>query len=101
MHPVNGPFSYRTESSYGSLGAAVGLLFYLHLCASVVLLGAEVNAAIHNLASDGSAQAEKQGSGWGYARPSEYTNPSRPASTHQPLPLREDEFQSYSVIFID
>ena len=32
--------------TYGSLGAAVGLLFYLYLCASVVLLGAEVNAAI-------------------------------------------------------
>ncbi|HJQ28351.1 MAG TPA: YihY/virulence factor BrkB family protein [Rubrobacter sp.] len=34
--------------TYGSLGAAVGLLFYLYLSASVVLLGAEVNAAIYN-----------------------------------------------------
>jgi membrane protein len=33
--------------TYESLGAAVGLLFYLYLCASVVLLGAELNAAIY------------------------------------------------------
>ena len=32
--------------TYGSLGAAVGLLLYLYLCASVVLFGAELNAAI-------------------------------------------------------
>src|SRR5215217_1614243 len=39
--------------TYGSLGAAVGLLFYLYLCASVVLLGAELNAAIyHQLTAD-------------------------------------------------
>ena len=39
--------------TYGSLGAAVGLLFYLYLSASVVLLGAEVNAAIyHSLTAD-------------------------------------------------
>jgi len=38
--------------TYGSIGAAVGLLFYLYLCASVVLLGAELNAAIYHLATD-------------------------------------------------
>jgi membrane protein len=32
--------------TYGSLGTAVGLLVYLYLSASVVLLGAEINAAI-------------------------------------------------------
>jgi membrane protein len=48
--------------TYGSLGAAVGLLFYLYLCASVVLLGAEVNAAIYHSGPDGSAEAEKPGS---------------------------------------
>jgi membrane protein len=39
-------------ATYGSLGAAVGLLLYLYLCASVVLLGAELNAAIYHPLSD-------------------------------------------------
>jgi membrane protein len=38
--------------TYGSLGAAVGLLLYLYLCASVVLLGAEVNAVIYQAVAD-------------------------------------------------
>lgn len=38
--------------TYGSLGAAVGLLFYFYLCASVVLFGAELNAAISRPVKD-------------------------------------------------
>jgi membrane protein len=38
--------------TYGSLGAAVGLLFYLYLCASVVLFGAELNATIFRPITD-------------------------------------------------
>src|ERR687891_453209 len=38
--------------TYGSLGAAVGLLFYLYLCASVVLVGAELNASIYHRLTD-------------------------------------------------
>jgi membrane protein len=34
--------------TYGSLGTAVGLLIYLYLSASVVLLGAEINAAVYH-----------------------------------------------------
>jgi membrane protein len=41
--------------TYGSLGAAVGLLFYLYLCASVVLFGAELNAAISRSVTDTNA----------------------------------------------
>ena len=48
--------------TYGSLGAAVGLLFYLYLSASVVLLGAEVNAAIYQPVRE---RAEQTGNpGW-------------------------------------
>jgi hypothetical protein len=40
--------------TYGSLVAAVGLLFYLY--ASVVLFGAELNAAIHRPAANSDAE---------------------------------------------
>jgi membrane protein len=38
--------------AYGSIGAAVGLLLYLYLCAAVVLFGAELNAAIYQPVRD-------------------------------------------------
>jgi len=38
--------------TYGSLGAAVGLLVYLNLSASIVLAGAELNAALHPSSAD-------------------------------------------------
>jgi membrane protein len=46
--------------TYGSLGAAVGLLLYLYLCASVVLLGAELNAAIYHVFTDAKPGGRKQ-----------------------------------------
>jgi membrane protein len=46
--------------TYGSIGAAVGLLFYLYLCASVVLVGAELNAALyHSLTADTADQEDE------------------------------------------
>lgn len=45
-------------ATYGGLGAAVGLLFYLYLSASVVLIGAEVNATIHRDVRDKRAQGD-------------------------------------------
>lgn len=38
---------------------AVGLLFYLYLSATIVLAGAEMNAAIHRSPTDGTIRAEK------------------------------------------
>jgi membrane protein len=38
--------------TYGSLGAAVGLLIYLDISASIVLAGAELNAVLHPAAAD-------------------------------------------------
>jgi membrane protein len=47
-------------ATYGSIGAAVGLLFYLYLCASVVLFGAELNAAIYHPVKDTGSRGPKQ-----------------------------------------
>ena len=47
--------------TYGSLGTAVGLLFYLYLSASIVLVGAEVNAAIHHSVADRTIEATRDG----------------------------------------
>src|SRR5215204_4084265 len=49
-------------ATYGSIGAAVGLLFYLYLCTSVVLLGAELNAAIYNPLTAGTLEQEDENS---------------------------------------
>jgi membrane protein len=45
---------------YGSLGAAFALLLYFYISAAVLLLGAEVNAAIHHYASDRNIQEEER-----------------------------------------
>src|SRR5215210_1389333 len=45
--------------TYGSIGAAVGLLVYLDLTASIVLAGAEFNAAIRYSFTEKSGQARK------------------------------------------
>jgi membrane protein len=46
--------------TYGSLGAAVGLLFYLYLCASLALLGAELNAAIYQPLTDNKPSEQRE-----------------------------------------
>ena len=48
--------------TYGSIGAAVGLLFYLYLCASVVLVGAELNAALYHSPTADTADQEDESS---------------------------------------
>jgi membrane protein len=44
---------------YGSLGAAFALLLYFYISAAVLLLGAEVNAAIHYYAPNSNIQEEE------------------------------------------
>ena len=45
---------------YGSLGAAFALLLYFYISAAVLLLGAEVNVAIHHFTSDRKIQREER-----------------------------------------
>ena len=48
------------NATYGSLGAAVGLMMWLWISATVVLLGAELNAEIeHQTAQDSTVGEEK------------------------------------------
>jgi membrane protein len=45
---------------YGSLGAAFALLLYFYISAAVLLMGAELNAAIYYYASDRSTEEERR-----------------------------------------
>jgi membrane protein len=45
---------------YGSLGAAFALLLYFYISAAVLLLGAEVNAAIYHLTADRKTSEEER-----------------------------------------
>jgi len=47
-------------ATYGSLGAAVGLLVYLDLSASIVLAGAELNAVLHPAGAHGTTSAQRR-----------------------------------------
>ena len=49
--------SYNT--TYGSLGAAIGLMTWLWISSIVVLVGAEINAKVEREAKGGAAAAEK------------------------------------------
>jgi membrane protein len=49
---------------YGSIGAAFVLLLYFYISAEVLLLGAEVNAAIHHYASDRHMRVEEHTTGY-------------------------------------
>ncbi len=47
--------------TYGSIGAAVGLLVYLNISASIVLAGSELNAALYSSAADKERAGEPAG----------------------------------------
>lgn len=45
--------------TYGSLGAAVGLLLYFYISASIVLLGAEINAALRRQTANAASRTDR------------------------------------------
>jgi len=48
------------NAMYGSIGAIIVLLLYFYISAAVLLLGAEMNAAIEHLSSEGKNPGEKE-----------------------------------------
>ncbi|MEE1924906.1 YihY/virulence factor BrkB family protein [Pseudomonas sp. 148P] len=48
------------NAMYGSIGAIIVLLLYFYISAAVLLLGAEMNAAIEHLSAEGKNPGEKQ-----------------------------------------
>ncbi|EJT84255.1 ribonuclease BN [Pseudomonas putida S11] len=44
---------------YGSIGAIIVLLLYFYISAAVLLLGAEMNAVIEHMSSEGKNPGEK------------------------------------------
>ncbi len=48
------------NAMYGSIGAIIVLLLYFYISAAVLLLGAEMNAAIEHLSAEGKDPGEKQ-----------------------------------------
>ena len=49
------------NATYGSLGAAIGLMTWMWISAIVVLMGAELNAELDRAAADAAALADKSG----------------------------------------
>jgi membrane protein len=47
------------DAMYGSIGAIIVLLLYFYISASVLLLGAEMNAVIEHMSQEGKAKGEK------------------------------------------
>jgi membrane protein len=49
------------DATYGSLGAAIGLMMWLWMSAIVVLVGAEINSVLDNMARDSEELAARSG----------------------------------------
>jgi membrane protein len=47
------------NAMYGSIGAIIVLLLYFYISAAVLLLGAEMNAVIEHMSSEGKDAGEK------------------------------------------
>jgi len=78
------------NAMYGSIGAIIVLLLYFYISAAVLLLGAEMNAVIEHMSSEGKAPGEKE-AGDGAPERASNQNVSGLGRDHsQPTPVKAD-----------
>ena len=79
------------NAMYGSIGAIIVLLLYFYISAAVLLLGAEMNAVVEHMSSEGKDVGEKEAGDGGVAS-TEKQHVSGLGRDHSvPLPAKADE----------
>lgn len=80
------------NAMYGSIGAIIVLLLYFYISAAVLLLGAEMNAVIEHMSSEGKNLVRKISKGTRLRKPSPCWAMStrNPASTNLPSRTPDD-----------
>ena len=79
------------NAMYGSIGAIIVMLLYFYISAAVLLLGAEMNAVVEHMSSEGKDVGEKEAGDGGVAS-TEKQHVSGLGRDHSvPLPAKADE----------